>query len=322
MHQMSSTRTRWAAIGAAVAVSLGAGGIGIGHATTDSGDGPVSAFFPIEPCRLADNQPIGADSSVTLDGWGATGACNLPTDTTGLVANVTAVNATQQTNLRFYAAGDAVPDTANLNPTPGAPPTPNSVNVPLDATNGQFQVYNRFGTVAVYIDVMGYYDDHTHDDRYYTKEEVDAGFVAAPAGGPPTEHWINGYDFRPIDPASGWAISLVWAHAASGTNECIVAPVDLAAGTVIAGLEMSYLASAPAEASLQLVSLRHTAGPTAGVIDTASDTAPLPATAPNTVGSAGVTFATAVTVQADRDHVVAVCTDDALSMTGFRLVFG
>ncbi len=116
---MSMTiRSRWAGIGAALAVSLGAGGVGIGQATTDSGDGPVSAFFPIEPCRLADDASIGADTSITLDGTGTTGSCVLPESVTGLAANVTAVGATRQTNLRFYAAGDVVPETANLNPTP------------------------------------------------------------------------------------------------------------------------------------------------------------------------------------------------------------
>ena len=68
---------------------------------------------------------------------------------------------------------DDVPDTANLNPSPGTSPTPNAVNIPLSESAGQFRVYNRFGSVGVFIDVMGYYDDHTHDDRYYTEEEAD-----------------------------------------------------------------------------------------------------------------------------------------------------
>ncbi len=171
---ISATRSRWAAVGAAVAVSLGAGGIGITHAVTDSGEKPV--YIPLdEPCRLADNRPagIGPDTSATFDGWGMVGDCDLPTGTAGLAVNVTAVGATQQTNLRFYPADAAVPGTANLNPTPGAPPIPNAVNVTLDDT-GKFKVYNRFGTVSVVIDVMGVYDDHNHDDRYYQKSEADA----------------------------------------------------------------------------------------------------------------------------------------------------
>lgn len=167
---INHTRSRWAAIGAAVAVTLGAGGVALVDATSPAG---ASAFVPIEPCRLAANELILEDSSITLDGWGSTGDCTLPNDITGLAANVTAVNASQQTNLRFYAEGGTVPDTANLNPSPGAAPAPNAVNITLNAANGQFNVYNRFGTVGVFIDVMGYYTDHNHDDRYYTETEVD-----------------------------------------------------------------------------------------------------------------------------------------------------
>ncbi len=93
------------------------------------------------------------------------------------------MNATQQTNLRFYAQGDPVPQTANLNPSPGAAPTPNAVDIPLASSNGQFRVYNRFGSVGVFIDVMGYYDDHTHDDRYYTETESDVGIRGRAASG-------------------------------------------------------------------------------------------------------------------------------------------
>jgi hypothetical protein len=81
-----TTRSRWATVGAAVAITLGAGGIGISHATSDAGDGAVSAFFPIEPYPLATNATIGADTSIGLDGWGTTGDCNLPTGTTGHAA--------------------------------------------------------------------------------------------------------------------------------------------------------------------------------------------------------------------------------------------
>jgi hypothetical protein len=174
---MSMIRTRWAAVGAAVAITLGAGGIGLVDATSPSG---ASTFVPITPCRLADTRPstIGADSTMTFEGWGNSGDCSIPNGTTGLALNVTAIGATQQTNLRFHPTGTPTPATANLNPTPGAPPTPNAVNVTLNATNGRFDVYNRFGNVAVIIDAMGYYTDHHHDDRYYTETEVDTALSA------------------------------------------------------------------------------------------------------------------------------------------------
>ena len=179
-------RTRWAAVGAAVAISLGAGGIGITHATTSSG--PRAIYTPINPCRLADLRPapdtvgprtagLGPDKDYTLDGWGAVGNCTLPTGTSGLALNVTAVGATAPTFLRLWPANGTLPATSNLNPIPGQPPTPNAVNVGLSPA-GKFNVSNRFGTVNVIIDVVGIYDDHNHDDRYYQKSEVDSAVDA------------------------------------------------------------------------------------------------------------------------------------------------
>ena len=78
-------RSKWAAVGAAVAVTLGAGGIGITHATTSSGEMPI--YLPIEPCRLADTRPdfqvgdrgtpLGAAETYTLSGEGAVPTANL-----------------------------------------------------------------------------------------------------------------------------------------------------------------------------------------------------------------------------------------------------
>ena len=94
--------------------------------------------------------------------------CNLPTESTALALNVTAVGPTAPTFLRLWPADEAQPAASNLNPTPGAPPTPNAVNVKLSET-GEFSVFNRFGSIAVIIDVVGIYDDHHHDDRDYSK---------------------------------------------------------------------------------------------------------------------------------------------------------
>ena len=182
---MSLLRTRWAAIGAAVAVTLGAGGLGLVHATNPSG---ASAYQPINPCRLVAlraapdtvgtlGTSLGDDVSVTVDGWGAHGDCTgplaLPSGTTGLALNVTALNPTERTNLRLHPSDIPVPGTSNLNPVPGEPPAPNAVDVKLDAS-GRFDIYNFQGDVEVIVDVVGVYRDHDHDDRYYTEGEIDA----------------------------------------------------------------------------------------------------------------------------------------------------
>ena len=181
---MSAFSTRWAAVGAAVAVTLGAGGVGITQATTSSG--PRSIYTPITPCRLTDTRPapdnvgprstpLGPDEAYTISGWGGVGKCDLPSGTSGLSLNVTAFGPTAPTYLTVYPSGTERPVTSNLNPTPGQPPTPNAVTVGL-STSGQFDVYNRFGSVDAIVDVVGVYDDHDHDDQYYTKSQSNSQY--------------------------------------------------------------------------------------------------------------------------------------------------
>ncbi len=184
----STIRTRWAAMGAAVAVSLGAGGIGVLHATAP--DGAV-AFVPITPCRLFDTRPdsqvgnrsapLGPNDTFVVEAVGDQGGCAqaraIPAAATAVVLNVTAVGASQSTYLTLWPAGEERPNASSLNPEPGEPATPNAVTVDLNAT-GAFAVYNRFGQVHVLADVVGYYTDHHHDDRYLTKEQVAAAITA------------------------------------------------------------------------------------------------------------------------------------------------
>ena len=194
---MSAMRTRWAAIGAAVAVTLGVGGIGMVSATTPAG---AVAYVPIAPCRLIDTRaastvgtrvgPLGAGEAATFDSYGTVGECTqIPSAATGLSLNVTATNATAPTFLTIYPNDQTRPTASSLNPVPGAPATPNAVITDL-SPGGRFAVYNLAGTVDVIVDVNGYFVDHDHDDRYYTEAEVDAktrltpfaaGFVAADA---------------------------------------------------------------------------------------------------------------------------------------------
>lgn len=177
----SMLRTRWAAIGAAIAITLGAGGVGITQATTSSGERAI--YVPIEPCRLADTRPaptgvgsrstpLGGNETYQLSGWGTVGKCTLPNGTTGLSLNVTALGPSLPTFLTLFPGDSTLPVASHLNPVPGQPPTPNAVNVGLDAAGG-FNIYNLQGAVDIIIDVVGLYDNHTHDDRYYQESEVD-----------------------------------------------------------------------------------------------------------------------------------------------------
>jgi sugar lactone lactonase YvrE len=176
------SRVRWAAIGAALAVSLGAGGIGIVNATISSGSKAV--YVPINPCRLADtrpggdnvgtkNTPIGANQTHMFTVRGSNGNCTIPVGATAIVANVTAVAPTAQSFMAIWPADKSQPNASSLNYSAGQAPFPNAVTVTLSA-DGKIKAFNKNGNVHVIVDIAGYYEDHDHDDRYDTTEEIDA----------------------------------------------------------------------------------------------------------------------------------------------------
>jgi hypothetical protein len=157
----ASIRTRWAALGAAVAVSIGAGGIW--HAEAASSDGvDGSVLTAITPQRLLDTRgasPVGA-----LDGSGAplrlqvTGDA-VPSGASAVVMNVTAVQARASAVGGFvtvYPCDVPRPNTSNLNFVDGQT-VPNQVTVALAADGTVcFHVYGRAHLLA---DVTGYVDD-------------------------------------------------------------------------------------------------------------------------------------------------------------------
>lgn len=126
-HARSSTltRSRWAGIGAAIAVSLGAGGIGlIAHAANSA----PSSFVSITPCRLFDtrpatlvgdrNTPLNAGEEFARPVWGANGQCNIPTTATGISYNLT-VPTSINGFLTVYPADAARPGSSSINPVAG-----------------------------------------------------------------------------------------------------------------------------------------------------------------------------------------------------------
>jgi hypothetical protein len=93
---------------------------------------------------------------------GSNGDCTgIPEGATGLSLNVTAVGATQATFVTLWPTGSALPTTSNLNPLPGQGPTPNATMTGLSG-DGQFDIYNAYGSVDMIVDVVGYYTDHHH----------------------------------------------------------------------------------------------------------------------------------------------------------------
>lgn len=176
------SRLRWAAVGAAVAVTLGAGGIGVVRAAVDSGPRPV--FLPITPCRLVDTRPppanvgaratpLGPGEIATFAVHGTHGHCAIPAGAVAITTNVTITSPTSNGFMTVFPADAPLPNSSNLNWVAGQAPTPNAVTVDLSA-DGRIKVFNERGSVNLIIDIVGYYDDHTHDDRYYTKAQVNS----------------------------------------------------------------------------------------------------------------------------------------------------
>jgi hypothetical protein len=177
----TTTRSRWAAIGAVIAICLGAGGIGLVDAAKGSGE--RSVYTAIEPCRLLDTRPnqgiggrtapLGPGEIYPLTAHGDNGQCTgIPADTLALELNVTGLQNTGATHFTVWDGQGDVPNASHVNLAPGASATPNSVTTELDGA--RFAIFNNSATSHVIVDIVGIYQDHTHDDRYYTESEVDA----------------------------------------------------------------------------------------------------------------------------------------------------
>jgi hypothetical protein len=174
---------------AVTTVTVLGGVISVARAELSSGD--RSVLVPIAPCRLFDTRP-GADNVGTRATplhagetfvqpvRGTNGKCTVPSDATAVALNVTAVNATADSYLTVFPADVAPPLASNLNWRAGAAPTPNKVDVKL-SVDGVIGVFNLAGQVDVIADVVGFYVPHNHDDRYYTKAEVDAAVASRAA---------------------------------------------------------------------------------------------------------------------------------------------
>ncbi|MFK7918103.1 MAG: hypothetical protein AB8G14_08510, partial [Ilumatobacter sp.] len=180
-------RSRWAAIGAAVAVTLGSGGISLVRAADDV----KSEVTPIAPCRLVDTRsassigpisaPLGAAETVIFDVFGTNGECSIPAGVTAIDVNLTAVGASApQTFITTFPAGTTRPTASQLNPSSSLRVSANSTSITL-SSSGQFAIYNNRGTVDVVIDVLSYYTPASGDGTAPIPVPGETG-PAGPAG--------------------------------------------------------------------------------------------------------------------------------------------
>lgn len=167
-----------------LAALVGAGGGAIATRVTVVGASsapPKSVVVPVEPTRLLDTRPddpkggpagkLGAGRTRTVV---ARGVAPVPNDATGVVLNVTTVNATASSFLTLWPAGANRPLASTLNPAPDQ--TSFNAATVLLGDKGAFSIYNHAGSVDVIVDVVGYLQDHNHDDRYFTKAQASALF--------------------------------------------------------------------------------------------------------------------------------------------------
>ena len=186
MGSMAGLRTRWAAIGAACAVVLGAGGLGVVSATTSSGDRAI--YVPVTQVRVLDTRlgekVVNETVRLVIEGIittaDGTSQQVVPTDASAVAINITATSTRKNGDYGYVnvfpctANSDSAPNTSSLNFENGID-IANALNVTTSA-NGSICLY-VFGTADLLVDVAGYYVDHNHDDRYYLKADVDAALA-------------------------------------------------------------------------------------------------------------------------------------------------
>ena len=186
MASLAKLRTRWAAIGAACAVTLGGGTFGIVQASVSSGDRAV--YVPITPVRVLDTRAGTPITNGTLKVV-VEGTINLPSGSTQVIVPVDAsavalnITVTEGQKNGQYGFVTAFPCTSDSDTPPNASSLnfeskvdiANAMNVTTSA-NGSICLY-VYGTADLIVDIAGYYTDHNHDDRYYTETEVDTALT-------------------------------------------------------------------------------------------------------------------------------------------------
>lgn len=209
----------------------------------------------------------------------------------GLSLNVTAVSPTDNSYLTVFPADVVRPLASNLNWVVGASAVPNAVTVGV-SVDGRISFFNNAGDVDVVADIVGYYADHTHDDRYYTESEIDTMLAAAvshdhshddryfteaevtaaldaKADAPPsaTQVHIDSTEFQPASTA--YAVDYLHEVAngrlLSGVHACFVAPLHLPNGALVTSLSVvgSDLNASPTD-DFAVILYRNPAGATPG----------------------------------------------------------
>jgi len=164
-HRTSLMRSRWAGIGAAIAVAIGAGGAGwVVHAGSEA---QPASFVSITPCRLFDTRPapdtvgdrpspLGTGEAFERLVWGANGNCTIPSTAVGISFNLTVPDAGIDGFMTIFPADAPRPESSIINPVAGAGVKSNGGVVGL-STTGRIKLFTSRGPVDALLDINGYF---------------------------------------------------------------------------------------------------------------------------------------------------------------------
>ena len=238
MSTVLSLRGRASLLATAVVSSVLCGSLMSASASVDSGD--RSVYVPITPCRVMDTRPapdnvgsrstpLVAQETHTISVLGTNGNCTIPTDASAVAMNVTVANPDDQSYLTVFPSDAPRPLASSVNWVAGQGPTPNAVTSDVSA-DGKISFFNNAGKVNVIADIVGYFVNHSHDDRYYTKAEIDAKLATKldKSAGAPGVLVLGVAEFSPyISPAPAYVNNVTAGSISVGANFCFNAPVRL-----------------------------------------------------------------------------------------------
>jgi hypothetical protein len=178
---------------------------------------------------------------------------------------------------------------------------------------GEFDIFNEQGTVHVLIDVVGFYADHNHDDRYYDKKASEGRYIRVN----PRSVRLSAHDMEPSSDNTNWKPGFMWSHTpTSASRECIGGRIPLPAGMDVSAMTIVYFApSAPASVQVNLYSTKATSGSVIGALPPIAhiDTT-VPVTGTLETKDLTVPIVTPTTVSSNYDYVVAACTQDEVAI--------
>ena len=325
MSTVRSFRGRASLLATAVVSSVLCGSLMSASATLESGD--RSVYVPVTPCRVMDTRPapdnvgsrstpLSAQETHTISVLGANGNCTIPADASAVAMNVTVVNPDDQSYLTVFPADAPRPLASSVNWVAGQGPTPNAVTSDVSA-DGKISFFNNAGKADVVADIVGYFVNHNHDDRYYTKAEIDAKLDATP--GAARVLVLGTSDFQPYadgagvtfvnDPGSGVISNLT-------ANLCFIAPVHLPDGATVTKM-VAYGLDVSASLNFSQSLIGGPVGGGSGVLMAST----VSAGSPGSVVLEDTTIQSAVIDAKNSVYTVRVCLDVKLAASGAKLEY-